>query len=202
VLAGEVNKTLVQSLNDGGVPAVGLCGADGGLFQARRHAPDGHDLGYVGTVQQVDRRLTDTLVAAGFVPTIATIAPLAATEPGPRDHLYNVNADHGAGPLAAALGCHAMLFLTDVPAVLDADRQPLRELTPAICAHLREDGTLHGGMIPKVEAALGALADLPDGLVKIAPAAGPTAILDALSGEVGTRFTANEETPPAERDDG
>ncbi len=195
VLAGEVNKALCASLLDAGLRAVGLCGVDGGLFGARRHAPDGADLGYVGTVASVDRSLTDTLCAAGFVPVLATLAPLATGEDGPRDHLYNINADHAAGPLAAALGCEAMLFLTDVPAVLDADRQPLRRLTPADCAALRQSGVLYGGMIPKVDSALGALHDLaatnPDALVKIAPAAGQDAVLAALDDTVGTRFVPN-----------
>ncbi|MBK8974519.1 MAG: acetylglutamate kinase [Planctomycetes bacterium] len=188
VLAGEVNKTLVQSLVVGGVPAVGLCGVDGGLFTAARHAPGGHDIGYVGTVHRADRRLCDALLAAGFVPTLATIAGLDPAQSGDREHLYNINADHGAGPLAAALGCDAMLFLTDVPAVLDRDGRPLRRLTPDDCARLRADGTLTGGMIPKVESALLALRDLPDGTVKIAPAAGPDCVRAAMGDDVGTRF--------------
>jgi acetylglutamate kinase len=192
VLAGEVNKALVAALTAHDVRAVGLCGVDGQLFTARRHQPGGADLGYVGTVATVDRQLTDTLLAAGFVPTLATIAPLDAGSEGARDHLYNINADHGAGPLAAALGCDAALFLTDVPAVLDAAKQPLRSLTAAQCAALRQDGTIAGGMIPKVEAALGALDALtssrPDAIVKIAPAAGDDAVLAALQGDVGTRF--------------
>ena len=158
VLAGEVNKSLVDSLNRGGVPAVGLCGADGGLFHAARHAPDGVDLGYVGQVHAVDGRLVAALHDAGFVPVIATMAPLAPGLPGPDEHLYNVNADHAAGPLAAALGCDALLFLTDVPGVLDAERRLLPSLTAADCAALRAAGTLHGGMIPKVECCVRSIA--------------------------------------------
>jgi acetylglutamate kinase len=188
VLGGEVNKTLVQSLGDAGVLAVGLCGADGGLFTATRHQPDGVDLGYVGTVERVDPRLCDALLAAGFVPVLATLAPLDPAAAGPRDRLYNINADHAAAPLARQLGCDAMLFLTDVEGVLDADRRRLPTLSPADCARLRAAGVITGGMIPKVEAALGALRSLPDGLVKIAPAAGADAVRAALSADVGTRF--------------
>lgn len=188
VLCGEVNKALVQSLGEASVRAVGMCGADGSVFTAKRHQPGGHDLGYVGVVHRVDRTVVDALLSAGFTPTLATLAPLDADCEGPRDHLYNINADHAAAPIAAALGCDAMLFLTDVPGVLDADRQRIAALAPTDCDRLRAEGVLTGGMIPKVDAALGALAALPEGLVKIAPAAGPDAVLAALSDDVGTRF--------------
>ncbi|MEY2980497.1 MAG: acetylglutamate kinase [Planctomycetota bacterium] len=188
VLCGEVNKALVQSLGESAVRAVGMCGADGAVFTARRHQPDGHDLGYVGVIHRVDRSVVDALLAAGFTPTLATLAPLDPDCEGPRDHLYNINADHAAAPIAAALGCDAMLFLTDVPGVLDADRQRIAALSPEDCVRLRAEGVLTGGMIPKVDAALGAVTALPSGLVKIAPAAGADAVLAALSDEVGTRF--------------
>lgn len=189
VLAGEVNKTLVQSLAGAGVRAVGLCGADGGAsFTARRLRAEHVDLGYVGALHHVDRSLCDALVAAGFVPVLATVAPLDPREDGPRDRFYNVNADHAAAPLARALECDAMLFLTDVAGVLDESGNRLAALTPADCARLRANEVIRGGMIPKVDAALAALADLPDGLVKIAPAAGEDAVLRALHGDVGTRF--------------
>ncbi len=200
VLAGLVGKALAETLSDAGAPAVSLCGADGGLFFARRHAPGGVDLGYVGQVARVDRKLIDGLLALGFVPLIATVAPLDASTAGARDRLYNINADHAAAPLAKALGCEALLFLTDVPGVLDEREQLVPQLTPAQCETLKCQGVLRGGMIPKVEAALDALRALPQGLVKIAPAAGPDAVLDALRDEVGTRFCLSPETAAAQED--
>ncbi len=194
VLGGAVNKALVQSLAEANVAAVGLCGVDGGTFTVRRHAPGGVDLGFVGSVRRVDRRLVDTLLAARFTPVLATIAPLDPSEQGDRSALYNVNADHAAAPLASALGCEAMLFLTDVPAVHDGDRRRLAELTPSRCQQLRKAGVISGGMIPKVDAALGALRDLPRGLVKIAPADGDDAVLNALDDAVGTRFVQDPRT--------
>jgi acetylglutamate kinase len=93
-----------------------------------------------------------------------------------------------AGPLGAALRCDAILFLTDVPAVLDGHKQRIPALSPSACARLRGAGVIAGGMIPKVEAALEALAAHPGALVKIAPAAGPDCVLQALVPGVGTTF--------------
>lgn len=188
VLCGQVNKWLVQALAELQVPAVGLCGADGSTFSARAVHATGVDLGYVGAVAQVNRALVDTLCQAGFVPVLATSAPLAPKAAGSRDQFYNINADMAAGPLGAALRADAIVFLTDVPGVLDADKRLCAELSAERCAQWRSSGVIHGGMIPKVEAALEALAAHPSALVKIAPAQGENAVLAALSGEVGTRF--------------
>jgi acetylglutamate kinase len=189
VLAGLVNKELVAALEAEGLRAVGLCGADGSTFSAvpeRRHA----DLGYVGAVGGCDPRLVDNLLSEGFVPVLSTVAPLRSTEDAPRDRFYNVNADLAAGPLSKAFGASALLFLTDVPAVLDGDGAEIAELSVERCAELRAAGVIRGGMIPKVEAALAALAENPGALVKIAPAAGRNAVLAALDPAVGTRFVA------------
>ncbi len=192
-LCGLVNKELVHALQQAGVSACGLSGADGATFHARKleaRSADGAavDLGYVGTVAQVDGRLVETLIAQGYVPVIATAAPLAAGESAPSDHLYNVNADMAAGPLARALDCDALLFLTDVEGVLDGDRARIAALTPERCAKLRAGGVVTGGMIPKTEAALAALKENPDAVVKIAPAKGEDCVLRALAQTVGTRF--------------
>jgi len=159
VLAGLVNKALVHDLCEAGVRAVGYAGADARSFHARKHEPAGVDIGYVGAVAQVDPALTFALLEQGFTPTIATSAPLAAGERGPRDHSYNVNADLAAGPLAAALRCDALLFLTDVPGVLDASKARFAALTRARCAELKQEGVVAGGMIPKVDSAVSALRD-------------------------------------------
>lgn len=188
VLAGLVNKQLVASLREQGVPAAGLSGVDGGLFSARAIP----ELGYVGAVSAVDPTIISALRAAGLVPVVATVAPLAQGEPGSRDRLYNVNADLAAGPLAAALDCDALLFLTDVPGVLDARRERIASLTRPQCAELRARSVITGGMIPKVDAALAGLAACGDVLVKIAPADGEDAILAALRDDVGTAFVKEE----------
>lgn len=194
VLCGTVNKELVAALNAAGLSAVGLCGADGGSFGAEPMRVPGTDLGYVGRVQAVDTRLVETLLERGFVPVVATTAPLASAAQGPSAHFYNINADMAAAPLAAALCCDAILFLTDVPAVLDAGKQRLAVLDAAECARLRGAGVIAGGMIPKVDAALEALAACPGAQVKIAPALGPDCVQQALLPAVGTLFRAEYAT--------
>jgi acetylglutamate kinase len=189
VLAGQVNKQLVHALESAGVRAAGLCGADGSSFHVQKDKEDrAVDLGYVGTVARIDTRLIDTLLDAGFTPVIATTAPLAVGEPDARDHFYNVNADLAAGPLAKALGADALLFLTDVQGVLDGDERRIERIDTRRCEGLREQGVIRGGMIPKVEAALAALAENPRALVKIAPAFGADAVLAALEPSAGTTF--------------
>jgi acetylglutamate kinase len=191
VLAGLVNKELVHALESAGVRACGLSGADGATFHAEKLRGSAVDLGYVGAVGRTDVRLVDVLLRDGFLPVIATAAPLQDGEDAASDHFYNVNADLAAGPLAAAVRAEALVFLTDVPAVLDGAKKRIPELSLSACADLRRDGVVTGGMIPKVDAALAALAANPRALVKIAPAAGADAVLRALSPDVGTRFVAD-----------
>lgn len=190
VLAGLVNKELVHALETVGVRACGLSGADGSTFHARKNKDHAVDLGYVGVIARSDTRLVELLIDEGILPVIATAAPLAKGEEDARDHFYNINADLAAGPLARALDVDALVFLTDVPGVLDADRALIASLDATECARLRASGVVHGGMIPKVEAALAASKANPEALVKIAPAAGEDAVLRALAAEVGTRFVA------------
>jgi acetylglutamate kinase len=188
VLAGLVGKSLAAAFEAQGVRAVSLCGADGSTFASVPERREGVDLGYVGSVGKVDRRLVETLLAEDYLPLVATVGPGEPAGP-----FFNVNADMAAGPLASALGAQALLFLTDVPGVLGADKKLVPALTPDRCAELRAEGVVTGGMIPKVEAALAALETNPGVLVKIAPAAGPNAVLAALDPGVGTRFLAMEE---------
>lgn len=188
VLGGLVNRLLVASLESAGVGAVGLTGADGSTFRAARYSPDGKDLGFVGSVHTSSSDLVDLLLGQGYTPVLATVAPLADDEQGDRSHFYNINADMGAGPLARALGATTLLFLTDVPGVLDHAGAILPRITPEQCESLKQDGVIHGGMIPKVDAALSALEQNPDAQVKIAPAGGATSVLDGLDPEVGTLF--------------
>ncbi len=186
VLGGAVNRSLVAALQSASVPAVGLTGADGGLFQAQKlDLGDGVELGHVGEITAVRPQLAQTLLQAGYVPTIASVAP-GRTPTAP---FFNINADHAVAPLARALGCEAVLFLTDVPGVLDGTGQRLPCLSPQDCDRLVRDGTARGGMLPKLESALLAARANPRAMVKIAPAGAPDAVLAALGDDVGTRFT-------------
>lgn len=188
VLGGQVNRTLVAALEAAGLRALGLTGADGATFHARKHTPQGTDLGYVGAVHRVDTALVQALLEIGVVPVLATVAPLAPELEGDRSHFYNINADHAVGPLAQAFGADAVLFLTDVPGVLDQGGHLYQELDAATCGLLMEGGVIAGGMIPKVEAAFEAAVEHGCALVKIAPAQGENAILHALAPGVGTKF--------------
>ena len=155
VLSGAINKELVGWIANAGGKAIGISGKDGGLVTARKVSrttrdPESNierviDLGFVGEPSLVDTTILDTAVAAGMIPIIA---PIGAGEDG---HTYNINADTMAGAIAAALGAARLFLLTDVPGVLDKNKQLLTDLTPADIAALREDGTISGGMIPKLE---------------------------------------------------
>jgi len=198
VLGGQVNRVLVAELVAGGTPAVGLTGADGGLFSASKLVLEGRDLGYVGEVDTVDPRPVEHLLAGGFVPVVATVAPLAPGRAGARAHLYNINADQAAAALAWRLGADALLFLSDVPGVLDAEGQLLAEIDPERLARLESTGAVRAGMLPKLDAAFRAARAKPDALVKIAAAARADPIVAALDGGPGTRIrAARRANPPA-----
>ncbi len=155
VLSGAINKELVGWIAGAGGKALGISGKDGGLVTATKvqrtaKDPDSHieraiDLGFVGEPTTVDTTLIETASAAGMIPVIAPIAP------GKDGETYNINADTMAGALAAALGAARLFLLTDVAGVLDQDRNLLTDLTPADIARLQADGTITGGMIPKLE---------------------------------------------------
>jgi acetylglutamate kinase len=148
VLAGKVNGDLVRLLVSLGGRAIGLSGIDGGLLHARQIAAD---LGYVGAITTVDAGVITALSAAGFIPVIATIAL------GEGDMVLNVNADDAAADLARGLSATKLLYLSDVPGVLDAQGRLLSELTDDEVRALIDQGVISGGMIPKAEAALRAL---------------------------------------------
>jgi acetylglutamate kinase len=154
VLAGLVNKQLVAQLNALGARAVGLSGADGALLRARRARPE---LGFVGEITAVDRALLETLLMDGCLPVVASIA--VEEEKGAlTGQLLNVNADTVAGEMARHLDAAALAFLTDVAGVLDGQGRVLARLSPMEARQLLKAGTVTGGMIPKVEAALAAAA--------------------------------------------
>jgi len=187
VLAGEVNKALVLCLVRQGLPALGLCGADLGLFRPRRKEMPDVDLGYVGelSVEDVDGKRLDALITGELIPVLATMGPEAfETREAP---LLNVNADEAAGPLAAAAGADELLFLSDVEGVRGAEGELLKTLDPQQTQALIDTGVIAGGMIPKVRAALDAL-DFGVPSVRIASGQSENPILAALAGG-GTCFT-------------
>ncbi|MCX7572025.1 acetylglutamate kinase [Tumebacillus sp. DT12] len=154
VLGGDMNKRLVAAFQAAGSAAVGITGVDGGLLTVQKKHHSGGDLGFVGEVEAVNVTLIHALVAAGFIPVIA---PLGVDAQG---QIYNINADSAAGAIAGALEAEKLYLLTDVPGILhetEAGRELLPGATPALIADLIADGTISGGMIPKVEACLEAL---------------------------------------------
>ena len=151
VLIGRVNGDLVRFISGHGGRAVGLSGIDGPLLRARQIAPE---LGFVGAVTDVDPGPLRALTAAGYIPVIA---PLALSADG---DVLNINADDAAADLAVGLGAAKLLYLTDVPGILDTHGQLLSTLTDEQVRTYIADGTIRGGMIPKTEAALRALAGI------------------------------------------
>ena len=161
VLSGAINKEIVSWIGKAGGRAVGLSGKDGRMVIAEKvrrtqKDPDSNiereiDLGFVGEPSDVDRRVIDTVSKAGMIPVIA---PIAIGEDG---ETYNINADTMAGAIAIATGAARLFLLTDVTGVLDKDKQLLTDLTPRQIDALREDGTISGGMIPKLETCVDAV---------------------------------------------
>ncbi|MFC4254146.1 acetylglutamate kinase [Altererythrobacter xixiisoli] len=155
VLSGSINKELVSWIAQAGGKAIGISGKDAGLVTASKVSrtakdPDSNiervvDLGFVGEPEEVDITILETVSRAGIVPVIAPIGV------GRDGHTYNINADTMAGAIAAALGAARLFLLTDVPGVLDKQGELLTDLTPAGIARLKADGTISGGMIPKLE---------------------------------------------------
>ena len=161
VLSGRINKGIVADFNRQGARAVGLSGKDGGMVRAAklsRDEPDPDsaiealvDLGFVGDPEAVDVTVLDMLAGAGLIPVVA---PLASGADG---ETYNVNADTFAGAVAGAMSAERLLFLTNVAGVLDGKGELLRDLSVAQARALIADGTVSGGMIPKVETCIEAV---------------------------------------------
>ncbi len=155
VLSGTINKRIVSAINAAGGTAIGVSGKDGGLIQAsklRRTSRDEQsntekilDLGFVGEPQQINPRILTALEQSGMVPVIAPIGVGAGGE------TYNINADTVAGAIAAALSASRLLLLTDVTGVLDKAGELIPDLTVERIRELHADGTITGGMIPKLE---------------------------------------------------
>lgn len=155
VLAGQVNKEIVELINHAGGKAVGLTGQDGGLIRARkmlvRSEAEGEqylDLGQVGQIETVDPAIIHSLLASGFVPVIA---PIGSGEEG---ETYNINADLVAGKIAEILKAEKLILMTNTPGVLDKEGRLITGLTARQIDRLFEDGTISGGMLPKISSAL------------------------------------------------
>ena len=171
VLAGSINKQIVGYINEAGGKAIGLCGKDGNMVKARkgnRHIvdPDSNiekvvDLGFVGEPEIVDTTVLNQILGRELIPVLA---PLATSTGG---ETFNVNADTFAGAIAGALKAKRLLLLTDVPGVLDKSKNIINELSVNDARKLIADGTISGGMIPKVETCIYALEQGVEGVVII-----------------------------------
>ncbi|MBO88004.1 MAG: acetylglutamate kinase [Rickettsiales bacterium] len=171
VLSGQVNKSIVAQITSEGGRAVGLSGKDGGLIRVKKLArtkkdPDSNiekviDLGFVGEPEQIDPYILEAMSDKGIIPVVAPIGWDADA------NTYNINADTVAGALAGALNASRLLMLTDVSGVLDKSGALMPELTVAQCRNLQKDGTISGGMIPKIETCVDAVNQGVEGAVII-----------------------------------
>ena len=149
VLCGKVNKNLVSAINRTGGKAVGLCGADGSLFQAERMNEDGVDYGYVGNIVNVNPDIVSYALDGGYIPVVSSVAQGIDA-----DVTYNINADTAASKLAIALGAEKLILLTDIAGLM---LDPKDESTLLPLVHITEipklikNGVVKGGMIPKVD---------------------------------------------------
>lgn len=198
VLGGLVNKDIVSLLNGAGGRAVGITGKDADLIRARKmtlerrdHLPDGVgvpeiiDIGHVGEVAHVNRSLLDTLMETGFIPVIAPVGV------GPDGESYNINADYVASAVAVRLAAEKLVLLTNTAGILDTEGDTLTGLSRADAEQLITDGTVVGGMLPKVNCALDAI-DNGVGTAHIIDGRVPHALLlEVLTdGGVGTLIRA------------
>ena len=188
VLAGSINKEIVSLIGAEGEWAIGLCGKDGNMVVAEKAdhtVRDPHsaierevDLGFVGRPIEVDRTLLDMLAQSRMIPVIAPVAPGRAGE------TYNINADTFAGAIAGGVEAKRLLFLTDVPGVLDRDGNLVKQLSVAAARDMIGAGIISGGMIPKVETCVQAIERGVEGVV-ILNGRTPHAVLLELFTEVG-----------------
>jgi acetylglutamate kinase len=182
VLSGEINKEIVNMLNQHGAKAIGINGKDMSFMKAKSL------VGYTGEITSIDGVFINKLLSENLIPVIAPIAAGDnATHPG-----YNINADTAASEIAAAIDAKRVIFLTDTPGVLDKNKNLISSLTKDEIEKLKEDGTIAGGMIPKVDAALKAVergvekAHIIDGRVE------HSILLELLTSEgIGTEIKEN-----------
>ena len=147
VLSGEINKEIVNMLNQHGAKAIGINGKDMSFMKAKSK------VGFTGEIISIDGVFVNKLISENLIPVIAPIAAgNSPTHPG-----FNINADTAASEIAASIGAKRIIFLTDTPGVLDKEKKLISSLKKGTIEKLKNDGTIAGGMIPKVEAALNAV---------------------------------------------
>ena len=187
VLAGKVNKHLVQLLTLHGGKAIGLCGLDGDLLQAVRHKADG-DIGFVGDIDRVNTGILTDMLEGGYIPVVSSVAG------GENGAVYNINADTAAAQIAACLHAEKLLLMTDIPGLLRDKDDPstlIPEVKVSEIPALKAQGIISGGMIPKIDCCVEAVrrgvkhTNIIDGRV-------PHAILMELFSDAGfgTMFSA------------
>jgi acetylglutamate kinase len=191
VLAGLINKELVASIGALGGQAIGLSGADGGLLRVRQLDPE---LGYVGQIERVDSDMLVRLLDAGYLPVVAPLGILWENQ-RLQSQILNINADTVAGEMAFALAAQWLVFLTDVAGVSGSDGASLARLSCQEATALIDQGTVSGGMIPKVEACLRACQGRTH--TAIIDGRQPHALLAAVEQGrfLGTTIAAGEERP-------
>ncbi len=161
VLTGSINKQIVSAINSAGGRAIGLSGKDGNLIVAHKLTPqkrnpetgvmESVDLGFVGEPEEINPEVLEPILSSDIIPVIAPIGV------GRNGETYNINADTVAGAVAGAMGAERMLLLTDVPGVIGKDGFVIPQLTVDDARKLMKDGTISGGMIPKVQTCIDAL---------------------------------------------
>ncbi|GGB57028.1 acetylglutamate kinase [Tistrella bauzanensis] len=161
VLAGSINKQIVGAINAAGGTAIGICGKDGNLIRAEKlrrtkRDPDSNierilDLGFVGEPTEINDKVITTIAQSDMIPVIAPVGV------GPKGETFNINADTAAGAIAAAVQARRLLMLTDVPGVLDKEGNLIADMSVAEARRYMADGTITGGMIPKVETCIQAV---------------------------------------------
>ena len=197
VLAGEVNKKLVVELGRPGVVALGLCGADAHAVHCVPVAgmpgyPEG--IGFVGKPTKVNRDFFELLLGAGITPVVSSIAIGPDDAAAEAAQFYNINADQMASACAAETECEALLYLTDVPGVMDADEKVITSLSKDDILELRARGAISGGMLPKTTACLEAI-DAGVGAVYILPGVDGNILTNFIAGNLtkGTKIHGNHE---------
>ena len=198
VLAGSVNKEIVSVINSEGERAIGISGKDANLVLAEPIGPIEADrttckkkrivdLGFVGKPVRIDRKILDVLSAARIIPVISTVAT------GVDGNTYNINADTFAGAVAGALNARRLLFLTDVPGVLDEAGRVIERLTVSQAQSMIADGSISKGMIPKVETCIDAINSGVEGVVILDGKAAHSVVLELFTDTgVGTLISSDE----------